>query len=122
MHGVAIELRGEIHGLEPELHNSSHSSAEGHRPHAGIAGGSPVGGVDGRRCEIPALLHVEVDEPFQEKLVHDGLVFIGMTGDRPVVVDKKPDRKMRGLHQRGHRRPDAEFPLPEIGRIGRDAK
>ena len=109
MHGVAS---GEIHRLEPELHNSSHSSAEGHRPHAGIAGGSPVGGVDGRGFEIPALLHVEVDEPLQEKLVHGRFVVIGITGDRPVVVDKKPDRKMRGCTSTAADGPMLSFPCP----------
>src|SRR5271157_5342602 len=103
MDGVAEKLQLDVHRLESELHDSSHSSAEGHIPHV-IAGCSSVGG-DGRGEDVPAFLHVVVDEILQEKLVHGRFIAIGMAGYRPVVVGKNPDRKMWGLHQRYHRGP-----------------
>src|ERR1039458_4076290 len=116
MHGVAVDLCGEVHRLETKLHDSSDTAAEGHIPHV-IVATPPVGSDDGRSFEVPALLHVVVNEPLQEKLIHRGFIAIRMAGYRPVVIDESPDRKMWGLDQRHHRGPDAELSLPEIGRI-----
>src|ERR1039457_4226029 len=101
MHGIAVELRGEVYWLESKLHDSSHTPAKGHIPHV-IVAASPVGSDDGRGFEVPALLHVVVDEPLQEELIHRGFIAIGMTGYRPVVINESPDRKMCGLDQRHH--------------------
>ncbi len=117
MDSISVELRGDVHRLESELHDSSYAPAEGNRPDA-PARRSPVGGDDWRGGEIPALLHVVVDEPLKKELVHGRLVDIGMTSDRPYVVCKKPNRPWLGLHEHDHRGPQAEFSLPEKSRVG----
>src|SRR5271156_267459 len=116
MDGVAVELRGDVHRLESELHDSSYSTAEGHVPYV-VAGCSPVSGDDWPAGEVPPLLHVVVDKPLQQELVYGRFIEIGMTRYRPVVVCQKPDRKMWRLHQCYHRGPEAEFSLAEIRRV-----
>src|SRR5271165_4420888 len=91
MHGVAVELRGEVHRLKSKLHDPTHSTADGHGPHA-IVASPPVGGDDRRGLEVPALLHVVVDKPLKQELVHRRLIDlargieIGLPGYGPVVV------------------------------------
>src|ERR1700720_1788499 len=38
MHGIAVEVQGEVDWLKPELHDSSRAAAKGHRPHASAGG------------------------------------------------------------------------------------
>ena len=62
MDRISVELCGDVHRLESDLHDSSHSAAEGYGPHA-PARRSPVRSNNRRSGELPALLHVVVHEP-----------------------------------------------------------
>src|SRR5208337_2145714 len=85
MHCVAIELTCDIDGLESDLHDSSHATTEGNYRLV-TARGTPIGGDDRRGSEVPPLLHVVVDEPLQQHLVHHcPLVW---PSHRPDVVDQ----------------------------------
>src|SRR5271156_4682923 len=117
MDRISVELCGDVHRLESDLHDSSHSAAKGRCPDA-PAWRSPVGGDNGRSREVPALLHVVVDEPLEQELVHRRLIDIGMTGNRPYIVCKKPNRPRFGLHQHNHGGAQTEFSLAEKSRVG----
>src|SRR3984885_12163694 len=116
MDSASVDLCGDVHRLESNFHNSPQPSAERHRPRA-APGRSPIGSDNRRGVEVPALLHVVVNEPLKEELVHGRFIEIGMPGDRPDVVCKEPHRPWFWLHQHDDRGPDAEFSLPEKSRI-----
>src|ERR1700685_158671 len=117
MDGISVELCGDVHRLEFDLHDSSHSAAKGHCPDA-AARRSPVRGDNRRGGEVPALLHVVVDEPLEEELVYRRLIEIGMTGDRPYIVCKKPNRPRLRLEEHNPPGAQTEFSLAEKSRVG----
>lgn len=84
MHSIAISLNVNIHGLKSKFHHSSHAATERHRPHASVrCGRIPIGGDDRLGGEVPALLHVVINEVLQKHLIdvrtaaRYGLVAVG---------------------------------------------
>jgi len=87
MHGIAVSLNVDIHGLKSKFHDSSHAAAERHRPNASTGCSRvPVGCNDRLRGQIPALFQVVVDEVLQQQLID--VCTAAATGDRPDVVDE----------------------------------
>src|ERR1035441_5220509 len=66
--GVAKKLCGDVHRLKSDLHDSSHATTERHGPYVAAAR-SPVGGEDGRRGDVPTMLHVVVNGVLQQELI-----------------------------------------------------
>lgn len=121
MDGVAVELGGEVHRLEPKLRDPSNSPAERDCPDV-TRTCLPVGGDDGPAGEVPAFFHVVVGEVLEEELVHCRFVPIRVAGHGPVVVCEGADRPMWGLYESDHGRPHAEFSLSEVSGIGGGGK
>src|SRR5258707_1373343 len=66
--GNGAGLRGEIHRLVAELHDSSDATSERDSPDV-FVGAFPIGGEDRLHGEVPTLLHVVVDEVLEQKLI-----------------------------------------------------
>src|SRR5664279_4577991 len=106
--GVAVKLCAEVHRLEPQLHDSSNATAEGHRPYIAAAG-HPVGGNDGLQGDVIPLLQVVVQEVLNQELIDRRTA--AFTGHRPHIVGQRADGPVPRLRQHNNARPQAELPL-----------
>src|ERR1039457_179 len=111
IHSIAVQLSQDVNWLVSQLHDSSHAATEGQRQYVAAAC-PPVGGDNRRRGEIPALLHVVVDEPLQQHLVDWGTA--PRTRNRPDVIDQGADDPLPRRSQQNDSRPHAELSLPKL--------
>src|ERR1035441_8224388 len=111
VHCIAVQLSQDVNWLVSQLHDSSHAATEGQRQYVAAAC-PPVGGDNRRRGEIPALLHVVVDEPLQQHLVDWGTA--PRTRNRPDVIDQGANDPFPRRGQQNDSRPHAELSLAKL--------
>src|ERR1017187_7654834 len=107
---VAKELKLEVRGLEANLHDSAETASERQRQIVAVAG-SPIGGDDGRGGDVPAILHVVVNEVLKQKLIDRRTA--AATGKRPYIVGESADNPVTGSGKNNHTWARADFSRSE---------
>jgi hypothetical protein len=73
--------------------------------------GFPVGGDDRRGDEIPAAIHVVVDERLDEQLTH--ILAIIVAGERPELANERADHPLARHHEGNRGWAGTPFPATE---------
>src|SRR3954462_8469883 len=115
MNGIPIELNAQVHRLWPQLHNSANSAAERQYPLVLVS--SPLCRQRWLLGDIPAILHVVVDEVLKEQLIHRRPSLMASYG--PDVTGQETECPLGRLHEYHSGWANAELTLPKICGIRR---